>query len=256
MTDLRLGRWQDVLGDVTADAMIVDAPYSERTHAGHDDGTSDVNRCSPEDARRMRVAKRTGAVYAVGEHRRRSIDYTAFSDADVADFVGSWAPRVSGWIVAITDYHLAPVWSRWLEAHGRYVFTPLPLVETGSRVRLSGDGPSSWTCWIVVARPKTREFQRWGTLPGAYVDTAERKDVVGGKPLRLMRAIVRDYSRPGDLIVDPCAGAGTTLLAARLEGRRGVGAEMVPEHHDLARRRLADLPMGTETQPALFGGPE
>ena len=33
---LRLGRWQDALAGVECDALIVDAPYSARTHGGHD----------------------------------------------------------------------------------------------------------------------------------------------------------------------------------------------------------------------------
>jgi DNA modification methylase len=44
-----------------------------------------------------------------------------------------------------------------------------------------------------------------------------------------MRALVRDYSRPGDLIVDPCMGSATTILAAVIEGRRAIGAEMDPK---------------------------
>lgn len=48
---------------------------------------------------------------------------------------------------------------------------------------------------------------------------------MGGKPLGVMRSIVRDYSRPGDLVCDPFAGGATTLLAAAMEGRRAVGAE-------------------------------
>jgi site-specific DNA-methyltransferase (adenine-specific) len=78
------------------------------------------------------------------------------------------------------------------------------------------------------------------------VDSNERKPVVGGKTLGLMRSIVRDYTRPGDLVCDPCAGGGTTLLAARMDGRRSIGAEMMPEHCDIARRRLAHLPQGTD----------
>ncbi len=62
---------------------------------------------------------------------------------------------------------------------------------------------------------------------------------MGGKPLWLMRSLVRDYSRPGDLICDPCAGGGTTLLAAATEGRRAVGAEMDPKHYEIARKRFA-----------------
>jgi DNA modification methylase len=53
-----------------------------------------------------------------------------------------------------------------------------------------------------------------------------------------MRALVRDYTRPGDLICDPCAGGGTTLLAGVMEGRRAVGAECMPEHYEIARKRL------------------
>jgi len=54
-----------------------------------------------------------------------------------------------------------------------------------------------------------------------------------------MRAIVRDYSRPGDLVCDPCAGAATTLLAAAMEGRRAVGSEMDPATLEKAQTRIA-----------------
>ena len=151
----------------------------------------------------------------------------------------SWVPRCRGWFVAFTSSDLAPAYVEALEGAGRYVFAPLPFFSPGSRVRLSGDGPSSWTCWIVVARPRTVEFTRWGTLPGGYVFPPEDCEVVGGKPLGLMRAIVRDYSRPGDLVCDPFVGSGTTLLAAVMEGRRAVGAEEKPEHYEIARKRLA-----------------
>ena len=90
---------------------------------------------------------------------------------------------------------------------------------------------------------------KWGTLPGAYIITTERTDapITGTKPLALMQALVRDYSRPGDLICDPCAGTGTTLLAARSQGRRSVGAEMSAETYAYARKRL-----DAGWQPELF----
>jgi site-specific DNA-methyltransferase (adenine-specific) len=62
--------------------------------------------------------------------------------------------------------------------------------------------------------------------------------IPGAKPLALMRALVRDYSRPGDLIVDPFAGGATTLLAAAMEGRRAIGAECDPETFAKAVKRL------------------
>ena len=211
--DLRRGRWQEALADVEhVDAVIVDAPYSARTHGGHD---RQVRRCIAE-------GDRLGM---------RELAYTALGEQDVRAFVEAWSPRCRGWFVTITDHVLAPVWAAALEDAGRYVFAPLPWVAPGSRVRLAGDGPSCWTCWIVVARPRTREFATWGTLPGAYVINADRGAHIGGKPIALMEALVRDYTRPGDLVCDPCAGYGTTLAAAVRNGRRAVGAELDPETH-------------------------
>jgi site-specific DNA-methyltransferase (adenine-specific) len=73
--------------------------------------------------------------------------------------------------------------------------------------------------------------------------------VVGGKPLWLMERLVEDYSRPGDLVVDPCCGAGTTLLAALRTGRRAIGGDVLREHAEIAARRV----MQPQQQP-LFGG--
>ena len=78
-----------------------------------------------------------------------------------------------------------------------------------------------------------------GNAAGAYDIPPERDmGVVGGKPLSLMQAFTRDYSRRGDLICDPCAGAGTTLRAAQLEGRESVGAERDEETYRLASARI------------------
>jgi site-specific DNA-methyltransferase (adenine-specific) len=238
--ELRLGRWQDALADIgEVDALITDPPYSARTHDGHDEGTRSAN----DRARMIGRLKKDGSRTTPGRAMRRSIAYTPWTPDDVRAFVAAWAPRVRGWIVALTDHVLAPVWEASYAETGRYVFAPLQYMEPGSRVRMTGDGPSLWSVTIVVARPKTRDFQHWGALPGGYVlpprANNEHNLVTGGKPLWLMRALVRDYSRPGDLVCDPCAGGATTLLAARLEGRRAIGAELDPTTHALATKRLA-----------------
>lgn len=50
-----------------------------------------------------------------------------------------------------------------------------------------------------------------------------------GKPQWLMRALVQDYSLPGDLVCDPLAGWGSTLRAALDTGRRAIGGEIDPK---------------------------
>ena len=232
--ELRLGDWRAVLADVgQVDAVICDAPYSDRTHQGHFAGTQNSVQSDPEWlARRGYDCKRS---------KRQPLTYEPFTPADVITFVGEWAPRCRGWFVTITDHQLAPAWEESLRAAGLYVFAPLPFVEIGKQPRLTGDGPASWSCWIVVARPRSRAFASFGSLPGAYCTRrkSQRDRIVGGKPLWLMRALVRDYTRPGDLIADPCAGYGTTLRAAVIEGRRAIGAEIDPDTHAKAVERLA-----------------
>jgi hypothetical protein len=247
-------RWQDLTQIVNrCDALIVDAPYSERTHSGHDEGTATANRSRSwvpaDEARRARASKSE----LEGTEKRRSINYGAWSAADVEAFVSAWSAICSGWFVSITDHALAPVWAAALEYAGLYTFSPLAFVAPGSRVRMGGDGPAQWSCWIVVARPKSRAFQRWGSLSGAYVlppGNGERMAVVGGKPLWLMERLVEDYSRPGQLVVDPCCGAGTTLKAALRTGRRCIGGDAMLEHAKLAAKAVS----GPTQRPLLAMG--
>jgi hypothetical protein len=239
LIDLRCGPWQTALADVEmVDAVIVDAPYSARTHSGHDAGKK-VQGYGRTEARKAAMPNPVKAP--------RPLTYDGWTPEDVRAFVEHWSPRCRGWIVTITDHTLAPVWAAAMADAGRYVFAPLPWFAPGSRIRLTGDGPSSWTCWIIVGRPRTGTYRdgtkahKWGTLPGGYsVTSSDRSRALfsGGKPSKLMRMLVNDYSRPGDLICDPCAGWATTLLAAAQEGRRAVGSEMDPDTYADALARL------------------
>jgi hypothetical protein len=166
-------------------------------------------------------------------------------------------------MVALTDDMLAPLWRSAYAAAGLLDFAPVPVIQ--KRPRLIGDGPSSWAVWMMTARPRSRAFATWGCLPGAYEAPTDKTGIVAGaKPLGLMRAIVRDYSRPGDIVVDPCAGGGTTLLAAVMEGRRAIGAEVDPATWTKAVARLRagiqpdmlqalEAPASKPKQPDMLG---
>jgi site-specific DNA-methyltransferase (adenine-specific) len=58
------------------------------------------------------------------------------------------------------------------------------------------------------------------------------------KPVDLMRWLVQLVTREGQVVVDPFAGSGTTLLAADYLGRDWIGIERDDEHAELARRRV------------------
>ena len=78
------------------------------------------------------------------------------------------------------------------------------------------------------------------------INTEPRPREVGGvdehpavMPMTLARRCIRITSRPGDVVLDPYAGSGTTLLAAAELGRNWVGIELKPEYVDLIERRIA-----------------
>lgn len=63
-------------------------------------------------------------------------------------------------------------------------------------------------------------------------------------PTKVAEPCILAGSRPGDLVLDPFAGAGTTGLVANRLGRRFLGLELNPTYADMARRRiLADAPL-------------
>lgn len=217
--DLRLGRWQDVLADVEVDTLLTDPPYGARTHEGHN-------------------AMEEATVSITGQATREAINYSSFTDTDVFELVRSWAPRTRGWMCCMTSHDLIGAYeTAYLEA-GRMAFAPVPIIQ--KRPRLIGDGPSSWAVYLMVSRPRSVTYSRWGCLPGAYdAPTARKTGIAGAKPVSLMERLVRDYSRLGDLVCDPFAGTASTATAAMAEMRLFVGAEADAKHHAIAMKRLA-----------------
>ncbi|NMC84305.1 MAG: site-specific DNA-methyltransferase [Anaerolineaceae bacterium] len=62
------------------------------------------------------------------------------------------------------------------------------------------------------------------------------------KPLELLRWLVLTYTNPGELVLDPFAGSGTTLVACQETGRNALGFERAAEYVDVIRQRLQALP--------------
>lgn len=60
-----------------------------------------------------------------------------------------------------------------------------------------------------------------------------------GKPTKLFRRLISASSKPGDLVVDLCMGAGTTLRAAKDLSRRAIGIELDERWCEYSARRLS-----------------
>lgn len=212
---LLLGRWRDVLGDAEPDAIICDPPYSARTCKGQRS--------------------------AGGDGPRAKITYVALSEQEQHAFAEWAAARTRRWVAICCDHAQVPLYDAIFGADASWLtFAPVPIIKRGAAPRMGADGPPPHAEWLYVARRRRRlERSEKRARKGWYEMRQVRgAPLVGTKALDTMREIVRDYSEPGDLVVDPFAGLGTTLSAALLEGRRALGSEVDPATHAAALQHM------------------
>jgi site-specific DNA-methyltransferase (adenine-specific) len=75
-------------------------------------------------------------------------------------------------------------------------------------------------------------------IPPLNPTARERVGYPTQKPLALLERIVELASSPGGLVLDPCCGSGTTLVAAKLLSRRALGFDTSARAIELTRQRL------------------
>ena len=90
---------------------------------------------------------------------------------------------------------------------------------------------------ITVTLPTFSNPEKYSVVwPFPQADTADHPTA---KPLAVMDRIIRTTTVPGDVVLDPFAGSGTTLLAARNQGRRAVGIERDEAYCEVVADRLS-----------------
>ena len=86
----------------------------------------------------------------------------------------------------------------------------------------------------------------WGqaAVPGESVwemNTESAIDHPAPFPVELPKRVIELYTQPGDVVLDPFMGSGSTAIAAKLTGRHYVGYELSAEYCALSEKRLAGL---------------
>jgi DNA modification methylase len=112
--------------------------------------------------------------------------------------------------------------TQFVNTQGRW---PANLIHDGSReaTGILGEEARFFYC------PKTSQSERGRNNNHPTV-----------KPIDLMRYLCRMVTPPGGVVLDPFAGSGSTLLAARREGFRAIGIELNPEYCQIIRSRLGE----------------
>lgn len=93
--------------------------------------------------------------------------------------------------------------------------------------------------------------------PSQHYGEAEQGDkrYVGATPSYVVWNLVQRYTQPGDLIVDPMCGSGTTLDVARDTQRRARGFDLAPHRADVERADARKLPVADHSAALVFIDP-
>jgi adenine-specific DNA-methyltransferase len=76
------------------------------------------------------------------------------------------------------------------------------------------------------------------TIPNVKSNHVEKTEHPCQFPVELVERLILSLSRPGDWVLDPFLGVGTTVIAAIRHDRRGIGAEVVARYAEIARSRI------------------
>ena len=87
-------------------------------------------------------------------------------------------------------------------------------------------------------------------IPNVKNNHVEKTDHPCQFPVELVERLVLSMTNPGDVVLDPYMGVGSSVVAAVKHGRGGYGCDVVPSYVKTARKRVNDVLAGTlKTRP-------
>ena len=203
------------MADQSVAAVLTDPPYTERTH-----GMAKSN-------------KGKG-------HKVKAVTFDAMSERDLSSVLSECARVSRGWVVATVAYQHAFAFDETPPAGLRCLRLGV-WVKTNPMPQISADRPGQgWESIAYMHRDDVKPSWNGGGKAGNYITTVQQGEGhPTAKPLSMLSDWVRNFTQPGDLVLDPFAGSGTTLRAAVNEGRKAIGVELDERYAEIAARRLS-----------------
>jgi hypothetical protein len=230
------GDCRDVLPTLgMVDHVITDPPFTQRT--------SEKSR-----------GCRDGSFVFTGDENRRRIDFDGI-DGREGELAASFLQSALRWVIVFCAVEQigayadasADCWVRGTVWH-----------RTNSAPQFTGDRPGQACEGIAIMHRKGRKRWNRGGSSLLYVgptinscgdpDRGTAHPTV--KPQWLMASIVLDFTDASETVLDPFAGSGTTLLAAKRLGRKAIGIELNEKYCEVAANRLRQSVLALEYPPA------
>lgn len=218
------------LADKSVDHVICDPPYEAEAHT-----------------LQRRTKETFGSRVGGGDTRGAAIKPVDFAPITQAErlSVAFESARISRrWTLVFCQAEAVGVWRDSLVVGGASWRRACIWVKPDGQPQLTGDRPGMGYESIAAAHSHGKSRWNGGGRHGVYTvatksdrDT-ERTGHPTQKPSLLMEKLIADFTDPGDTILDPFAGSGTTGVAAIRLGRNFIGWERDPKYAAIARKRL------------------
>jgi DNA modification methylase len=227
------------LPDRSVDHVITDPPYSPKVHTAHRIGCTGVAEPTRPNAKRAQF------------NRVKELGFEPLTPELRHTLAREFARVARRWVLVFCDHEGSGAWKDELELAGLEYVRTLIWIKKGCTPQFTGDRPANGHECIVLAhqrKPDGKNIKkRWngGGKHGVYTfpivlnrSGKTPRLHTAQKPIELMEQLVLDFTDENEVIVDPMAGSGTTLLAAQKHGRCWLGVEQSPEYAEIAKARL------------------
>ena len=113
----------------------------------------------------------------------------------------------------------------------------------------------------VVTPPEAKEDEKpvletttlWDYPRQSYGKTPKGNNKFQGvTPAFLIWNLIQRYTKPGDLVVDPMAGSGTTIDVCKEERRKVIGYDIAPQHPEVIQNNARNIPLPDESVDLVF----
>ncbi len=182
-----------------------------------------------------RVLKDTGTIWVIGTY------HNIYRVGAILQDLGYWILNDVVWVkrnpmpnfrgVRFTNAHETLIWAQ--KARGkRYTFHHQLMKSLNGDLQMRSD----WHLPICTGKERLK-------VNGKKAHATQ-------KPEALLERVILASSNPGDVVLDPFFGTGTTGAVAKRLGRRWIGIERDPRYVELAIRRIEDVPLSERHAPA------
>lgn len=193
-----------------------------------------------------------------GKVSGRTVEFDGLPDGFIADLVPEMLRVAKRWVLSfcaleqLGEYRAAAGGGG--SEKGCYVRGGI-FRKPNAVPQLSGDRPAQAAEGLAIMHRKGRKRWNGGGAHGWWTatPTRERYGHPTPKPVSLMMELVEQFTDPGETILDPFCGSGTTGVACLRLGRVFHGVELAPHYVELARDRLKAEASGHRLKDARAG---